>query len=70
MGAIGVLLTGAVFFNGLDAEGRDAVAHEIQDACHGHTHTVPWDGALTDIYHYHATTEYPYTLGCYVGTPV
>jgi hypothetical protein len=32
------------------------------DACHGHVH-----GSLG--YHYHATMEYPYTIGCYRGTP-
>lgn len=32
------------------------------DECHGHSH-----GALG--YHYHATIEYPYTIGCYRGTP-
>jgi hypothetical protein len=32
------------------------------DVCHGHTH-----GTLG--YHYHATLEYPYTIGCYRGTP-
>lgn len=127
-GPIGVLLTGSVFFNALDAEGRDAVAHELQDACqghpertgsyhyhnltsclddgsgsghsplmgyafdgfgiyghhgeggaalsnadldacHGHTHTVQWDGQNVELYHYHATWEYPYTIGCFKGTP-
>lgn len=127
-GPIGILLTGAVFFNALDAGGRDAVAHETQDACqahpemtgayhyhsltqciedavpghsallgyardgfgiygvrgedgqtltnadldecHGHTHTITWDGASVPLYHYHATYEYPYTLGCFRGTPI
>jgi hypothetical protein len=32
------------------------------DECHGHEH-----GSLG--YHYHATIEYPYTVGCYRGTP-
>lgn len=32
------------------------------DECHGHSH-----GSLG--YHYHATLEYPYTVGCYRGTP-
>jgi hypothetical protein len=32
------------------------------DVCHGHTH-----GSLG--YHYHATLEYPYTVGCYTGSP-
>ena len=128
LGAIGVSLNGVVFFNALDALGRDAVAHEILDACeghpersgqyhyhnhatclddggtdhsplvgyaydgfgifgrrgegarwltnadldacHGHTHAIPWDGTTVTTYHYHTTDEYPYTLGCYRGAPV
>jgi hypothetical protein len=126
-GAIGVLLTGAVLYDALDGEGRDALAHEEQDACqahpqpsgeyhyhsltqciadpgtghsallgyaldgfgiygvrgengetltnadldecHGHTHPITWDGQTVTLYHYHATYEYPYTMGCYRGTP-
>jgi hypothetical protein len=128
MGPIGFLLSGVVIFNGLDAGGRDALAHEIQDncqghpemsseyhyhnltrciadpgtghsnllgyaldgfgiygvrgedgreltnadldVCHGHTHAIQWDGKTVVMYHYHATREYPYTLGCFRGTPV
>ena len=40
------MLTGNVFFNALDAVGRDAVAHEIQDACEGHPER-------SSLYHYH-----------------
>jgi hypothetical protein len=127
-GPIGVMLTGALFFDALDGEGRDALAHELQDACqahpepsgeyhyhsrttcqtdpgsghsallgyardgfgiygvrgesgetltdadldecHGHTHSITWDGATVTLYHYHQTYEYPYTLGCFKGTPV
>jgi YHYH protein len=127
-GPIGVLLTGALLFDGLDAEGRDAVAHEVQDtcqghpqetdeyhyhsitsciddpgtghsnllgyaadgfgiygvrgengavltnadldACHGHMHAITWDGQTVTMYHYHATYEYPYTIGCFHGTAV
>jgi hypothetical protein len=28
------------------------------------------DGKLINIYHYHATKEYPYTIDCFKGTPV
>ncbi|HLF78206.1 MAG TPA: YHYH protein [Dehalococcoidia bacterium] len=128
MGAIGVLLTGSVFFNALDAQGKDAVAHELQDRCHGHpertgayhyhdltpcladvstghsalagyafdgfgiygprgedgrvlsnaaldechghSHAIEWDGRRVSLYHYHATLEYPYTLGCFRGPAV
>ena len=120
-----------MLFNGLDAAGRDAVAHEMQDgcdghpqqsdvyhyhdvstclmtpaskapnsstlvgyaldgygiyverdakgnlptdadldACHGRTSTVTWGGRQTVMYHYDATLEYPYTVGCFHGTPV
>ena len=129
-GAIGILTSGVVIFNGLDAENRDAVAHEVQDRCqghperngsyhyhnistciaekaepaehsplvgyaydgfgiygrygeggklltnadldecHGHTHTLDWDGQQRSLYHYHATWEYPYTLGCFRGNRV
>ncbi|MBT0570814.1 YHYH protein [Curvibacter sp. CHRR-16] len=131
-GAVGVLLSGVVLFNALDAPGRDAVAHETQDACqghpqesgvyhyhsvstcledkrggsgegsshsalvgymldgfgiygrygedgqelssqdldecHGHTHSVVWDGKLVTLYHYHATWDFPYTAGCLRGS--
>jgi YHYH protein len=127
-GIVGFMLTGAVIFNGLDAGGRDAVAHEGQDLCqghpapgstyhyhsltscisdpgtahsnllgyaldgfgifgsrgsdgsqltdadldecHGHTHSITWDGQTVTMYHYHATREYPYTIGCFHGTAV
>lgn len=127
LGTIGVLVNGVALFNGLDAAGRDAVAHETQDSCNGHPdgqevyhyHDIPvclrdsaksqstlvgyavdgygiyverdakgnlptnadldechgrvsqvlWNGKKTDIYHYDATLEYPYTIGCYHGTP-
>jgi hypothetical protein len=128
LGAIGVLSDGVLLFNGLDAAGRDAVAHETQDSCNGHPdgqeeyhyHNVPscirdaargsstlvgyaldgygiyverdskgnlptnadldvchgrtsevtWNGKKTKVYHYDATLEYPYTIGCFHGTPV
>ena len=126
-GAVGILLTGSVLFNALDAPGRDAIAHETQDscqghpqisgvyhyhwvttclddkrltgghsalvgyaldgfgifgrfgekgaplsssdldACHGHTHAIPWDGKMVVMYHYHATFDFPYTIGCLRG---
>ena len=125
MGAIGVLDDGVVLFNALDAQGRDAAAHEVLDGCEGHPertgqyhhHTVPsclmatvkggsarvgfaldgfgiyvergpdgsfptdadldvchgrtspvaWDGGTVSMYHYVATLEYPYTVGCLRG---
>lgn len=40
------------------------------DACHGTASRVMWDGKMTRIYHYVATLEYPYTIGCFHGTPI
>ena len=34
----------------VDAPGRDAVAHEIQDRCQGHPQ-------ITGVYHYHSVTS-------------
>jgi hypothetical protein len=31
---------------------------------------VSWNGEQVSMYHYVATLEYPYTVGCYRGTPV
>lgn len=39
------------------------------DECHGRTSEVMWNGELTEIYHYHFTEEYPYTIGCFKGAP-
>ena len=40
------------------------------DACHGTTSPVMWNGKLVSMYHYVSTYDFPYTLGCYMGTPV
>lgn len=39
------------------------------DDCHGRTSPVEWDGRRIDLYHYVVTVEYPYTVGCFCGTP-
>jgi hypothetical protein len=126
MGIIGVALDGVAIYNALDASGRDAVAHEVQDSCDGHpemtgeyhyhgpspcmphynesnavvgyaldgfpitsmydsnhnyytdadldechgtTTPIVVDGKIITTYHYVLTQEYPYTVGCFRGTP-
>jgi hypothetical protein len=49
-GQVGVMLTGSPIFNAVDAGGRDAVAHELQDACYGHPE-------MRGQYHYHNLTN-------------
>ncbi len=38
------------------------------DVCHGRTSKVLWNGTVQSVYHYDATMEYPYTLGCFHGS--
>jgi hypothetical protein len=50
--------------------GGAMVTNSDLDACHGRTSTVLWNGQEQSIYHYDATLEYPYTVGCFHGTPI
>ena len=38
------------------------------DECHGRTSAVLLDGEVVEIYHYSATHEFPYFIGCFHGT--
>ncbi len=125
-GQVGIGVNGVPIFDGFDAEGRDAVAHEVQDSCGGHpqesgnyhyhsasdcivsggansskllgyaydgfgiygskdasgktlttadldechgiTSQVLWDGKSVSMYHYVATSDFPYTVGCFKGS--
>ncbi len=49
-GVIGVSISGVVIYDAMDALGRDAVAHETQDACSGH----PQERGQ---YHYHSASN-------------
>ena len=49
-GEVGVMLTGVPLFNGFDATGRDAAAHEAQDLCDGHPQN-------SGQYHYHSLSR-------------
>lgn len=49
-GMIGIALNGVPIFDALDAGGRDAVAHEVQDSCNGHPQE-------TGVYHYHGPSS-------------
>jgi YHYH protein len=53
---------------------RDAQGHlpsnQDLDECHGRTSPLVLDGKTTTTYHYSATQEFPYVLGCFHATPV
>jgi hypothetical protein len=51
-----------------DADGKE-LTNEDLDECHGTTSEVKFNGKKQRIYHYVITKEYPYTLGCFKGTP-
>ena len=61
-GIVGYINDGFPIY-GYRGEGGIEMSNDDLDICHGHDH-----GALR--YHYHATIEYPYTIGCYTGTPI
>ena len=60
-GLIGYIRDGFGLY-GYNGIGAKELSNEDLDECHGHSSTPLG-------YHYHATIEYPYTIGCYRGTP-
>jgi hypothetical protein len=51
-------------------ENGEVLTNEDLDECHGHTHSIDWDGEVVEMFHYHTTFEYPYTVGCFRGESV
>jgi hypothetical protein len=39
------------------------------DKCHGHSHEIKYFGQRLKLFHYHATEEFPYVVGCFRGDP-
>ncbi|MCA9332331.1 YHYH protein [Candidatus Saccharibacteria bacterium] len=54
---------------GLKGEGGVELSTKDLDECHGHTHVIDWNGESREIYHYHMTQDFPYTVSCYRGEP-
>lgn len=50
-------------------ENGEVLTSASLDECHGHTHVVVWDGQPVNMFHYHLTYDFPYSVGCYRGTP-
>jgi len=61
---IGVAFDGFLIYGKLGSNGK---APLDLDACNGHV--GPTTEFPSGAYHYHATTKFPYLLGCYAGTP-
>jgi hypothetical protein len=69
-GLIGYALDGFGIYGMRDASTGAILHNSDLDVCHGTTSPVMWNGTMVTIYHYVLTDEYPYTLGCFRGTPV
>lgn len=64
---VGYALDGFGIYGPRD-EGGALIDNDELDECHGHVGPVPTDdGETVEVYHYHATEAFPYTLGCFRG---
>jgi hypothetical protein len=66
-GIAGYALDGFGIF-GSNEDGASLNSKDL-DECHGHVHPIVWNDAPTSMYHYHVTSDAPYTLSCFRGTP-
>jgi hypothetical protein len=61
---LGYVLDGFGLYGFRGEDGRTLTNNDL-DECHGHAHTIDWDGVRKVMYHYHFTWEFPYTVGCH-----
>ena len=54
---------------GIYGENGEVMTNEDLDICHGHTHEIDWDGETVEMFHFHATIEFPYLIGCHRAEP-
>ncbi len=50
---------------GTNGEGGNEISTKNLDECHGHTHQISWDGKQVNMYHYHLTFDFPYSVSCF-----
>lgn len=65
---IGYALDGFGIYSRFDKNGKEYTNNDL-DECHGITNEIEWNGKKVTMYHYVLTQEYPYTIGCFKGTP-
>jgi len=66
---VGYALDGFGIYIERDNQGNLLTNNDLDD-CHGRTSPIEWEGKTVEMYHYVATQEYPYTVGCFKGDPV
>jgi hypothetical protein len=64
---IGWAFDGFGIYGPRDADGKELTSADL-DECHGTTSTVVFNGKKQRMYHYVATKDYPYVVGCFRGT--
>lgn len=64
---VGYMVDGFGIYGRYGEGGKELMSADL-DECHGHTHKIEWDGKQVNMYHYHATWDFPYTAGCMRGT--
>lgn len=68
-GLVGYAFDGFPIYGPRGAHGKLMTDADL-DKCHGKTSKVKFNGKRRRIYHYVATLEYPYTVGCFRGTEI
>jgi len=66
-GLVGFAFDGFPIYGPRGKDGR-LLTNKDLDVCHGTTSKVKLDGKKQRIYHYVATKEFPYVVGCFRGT--
>jgi len=64
----GYAFDGFGIYGPLDENGK-WITNDQLDECHGRTARVMFNGKMQKIYHYVLNNEYPYSIGCFRGTP-
>lgn len=65
---VGYALDGFAITGPFDWDGTELISADL-DECHGATSEIIWDGKRTVMYHYVLTRDFPYSVGCFRGTP-
>lgn len=65
---LGYAFDGFGIYGPYDENGRELTDADL-DECHGITSEVEWNSRKVVMYHYVATREFPYVVGCFRGTP-
>ena len=65
----GWALDGFPIWGPVDPTTGQELSNDDLDECHGTTSEITIDGKKVTMYHYVANDQYPYTVGCFRGTP-